>query len=136
MKFAEQIAGYCSRIVGITAFLLSVSGCGTDNETRIPIVDIQGTPIGVSDDFTGAYCEALLGDTLIFVSYDPSFVSEATVLRNDSLIHIGYLNHLGQGPDDVLSASVFKSSKGFSSLAKMTGEVKLREVGDFDDSSN
>lgn len=136
MKFSEKIAGFCYRIVGITVILMSVSGCGTDRETNVPIVDIQGTQIVASDDFTGAYCEALHGDTLIFVSYDPSFVSEAALLRNDSLIHIGYLNHLGQGPDDVLSASVFKSSKGFSSLAKMAGEVKLREVGDFDNASD
>lgn len=135
MKFSEKIIGFCSHIIGMIVILLSVSGCGSDRETNVPVVDIQGTKIEISDDFTGAYCEALHDDTLIFVSYEPSFVSEAALLRNDSLIHIGYLNHLGQGPDDVSSASVFKSSKGFSSLAKMAGEVKLREVGDFDDSS-
>ncbi|MCI9608339.1 MAG: hypothetical protein HFJ94_09230 [Muribaculaceae bacterium] len=120
-----------------------LSNCGrsakSGDSDNIEHRSLQGIPLAMSEDFIGRGLEMIVGDTMIFNSYDPQYMFLTATERNDSIVMQNLFAHKGGGPDEFIYAKVFKGYDGTPCIAGGTtssitsvSRLSLCPIGYFD----
>lgn len=100
----------------LTIFLITqlmLGGCtNTSSESSIIAQKISGTQMLIQEDFEGGTCRFLSADTLVFWSQNPAYRYSLAMLKSDSIISLGNVCPVGQGPRESTMASMFADKDG------------------------
>lgn len=115
-----------------------LSGCRSDSFTSGEVIPLAGERIFIPEDFLGKGLDVIASDTFYFQSYDPAYKYVVARLKNDTLFTCDSILKMGQGPGEVLSASLFKDRNDqVYALTKSTNHpISVKEIDLYSDSRN
>ncbi len=97
---------FMKRLIYLTISLCLLSGCKTSTPEKSIL--LSGESVAFPEDFLGNTLNLIASDTFYFRSYDPEYKYIVATLRNDTLLTCDSILKVGQGPEEVLDASLFK----------------------------
>lgn len=115
-----------------------LSGCRSDSFTSGGVIPLSGEEIFIPEDFFGKGLSVIASDTFYFQSYDPAYKYVVATLKNDTLFTCDSILKMGQGPGEVLSASLFKDKNDqVYALTKSTNRpISVKEIDLYSDPRN